>query len=120
MDYKEITTHSGTPTSPSYFPTREICKSGGIKLEGCAPPHFLGASREYTRALAQTLAEVRTLRDQLLTDDLCFQAGLVLGQIGLVLERLRHGIASDREAFTALLRAAGLAERDNVEVGLCK
>ena len=114
------------PNAEEVVPRENSCNTGGAKPEGCAPPHFLGTPREYTRveadsthALAQTLGEVRELRDELLSGDERSRAGLVLSQITLILQRIQHDVPSGRENFTSLLCAAGLAERDEVEVDLC-
>ena len=61
-------------------------------------------------ALTETVVAVRVVRDELLWKDQNSRAGLVLGQVGLVLQRLQHGIPSRRETFYSLLRAAGLVE----------
>lgn len=66
------------------------------------------------RALAETLEAVRGLRDTHLQEDSNSHAGLLLGQIGLVLQRFQHGIPSGRETFGSLLRAAGLSEEKAV------
>lgn len=63
-----------------------------------------------TDALGQTLKELRELRDGMLHQDERSHAGLLLAQITLVLERIEHGIPSDREAFSAVLRAAELTK----------
>ena len=61
-----------------------------------------------TDALTQTLAELRELRDELLRQDERSTDGLLLAQVGLVLERIQRDIPSGREAFIAVLRAARL------------
>lgn len=91
--------------------------TGGACQSGYAPPHFLGTPRWYTRvetdstrALTQTLKEVRGLRDELLRQDERSTDALLLAQVGLVLERIQRDIPSGREAFLAVLRAARLPE----------
>ena len=63
-------------------------------------------------ALGETLKAVRALQKQLLRDDPTSRAGLVLRQINLILDKIRHGIPSEQEYFNSLLRVAGLAERE--------
>ena len=66
-------------------------------------------------ALGKTLEAVRGLRDECFCDDINSRSGLLLGQACLVLERLQHGIVSDRGAFLSLLRVAGLGEEEKRE-----
>ena len=71
---------------------------------------------QVSQALGETLNEVCALRDEYFRDDMNSPAGLLLGQVCLVLDRIRHGIPSGRENFISLLRVAGLAEQETVEV----
>ena len=61
-------------------------------------------------ALIETLEELQGLREEMLHQDECKAAGLLLAQIGLILERVDHGIPSTRETFCSILRAAELTE----------
>ena len=56
-------------------------------------------------ALTDTLEEVRILRDKILIQDACSNAGLALAQIALILQRVECGISSGRESFHSLTYA---------------
>ena len=57
-----------------------------------------------TPAITQTLAEVRSLRDEALADDQSSRGGLALAQVSLILTRLTHNIPSGRADFESLIR----------------
>ena len=65
---------------------------------------------EIQAALEATLAELKPLQDQLLAEDARSQAGILLAQITLILQRIQHGIPSNRDAFVSVLQAAQLTE----------
>ena len=87
----------------------------GIAKRALAPPTPEGYSlpeidSSQTHAMTQSLDELRGLRDRVLREDEHSQAGLLLAQLVLILERIERGIPSGREAFLAVLRAAQLPE----------
>ena len=80
------------------------------RSKGQASSLLTSPSPSASDALRETLAEARSLLDEILEEDPYSPAGTILGQAILILDRLQHGIPSRRGTFTSLLRAAQLTE----------